>query len=296
MNLRPPKTVLTCAITGGGTDPKSTPYLPITPEQIATSALESAEAGASVVHIHVRDPVTGAASTDLDLYTDTVDRIKKHNKQVLINLTTGPGAAFAMGQPFLHRGDDRRSFLLPAKLRVQHIEKIRPDICSIDFNTMHQGNNLIRINHQSVVKEMLERVQSVGVKPELEIFDSGDLRIAQEMIEQGVIKGTPLWQFAMGIKYGWPSTYEALDYARRHVNPGALWSAFAISREQMPFVAMTWCLGGHVRVGMEDNIYLERGVLAPNNQSLVGKAVNIIKDLGGSLANCQEAREIYCLN
>lgn len=296
MNSRPAKTVLTCAVTGGATDPKATPYLPITPEQIATSALEAAEAGASVVHLHVRDPVTGTPSSDINLYADVVDRIRKQNNQVLINLTTGPGARFAMGNPILHVGDNVKSFLMPAKLRVRHIEQLRPDICSIDFNTMHQGDDFVRINHRPIVKEMLERVQAVGCKPELEIFDSGDLRIAQEMVAQGIVKGRPLWQFAMGIKYGWPSTYEALDYARRHIEPGSLWSAFAISREQMPFVAMTWCMGGHVRVGMEDNIYLERGVLATSNSELVKKAVNLIKDLGGSTANYQEAREIYCLN
>jgi uncharacterized protein (DUF849 family) len=296
MNNRPTKTVLTCAVTGGATDPKSTPYLPITPEQIATSALEAAEAGAAVVHLHVRDPDTGMPSTDINLYADVVDSIRKQNSQVLINLTTGPGARFALGNPILHSGDPVRSFLLPAKLRVRHIEKLRPDICSIDFNTMHQGDDFVRINHKSIVKEMLEQVQAVGCKPELEIFDSGDLRIAQEMVAQGTIKGTPLWQFAMGIKYGWPSTYEALDYARRHIESGSLWSAFAISREQMPFVAMTWCMGGHVRVGMEDNIYLERGVLATSNSELVKKAVGMVKDLGGSIANYQEAREIYCLN
>jgi len=296
MNLRPLKTVLTCAITGGGTDPKSTPYLPITPEQIATSALESAEAGAAVVHLHVRNPETGGPSTDLNLYADVVDRIRKQNSKLLINLTTGPGAGFAIGTPFLHKGDDVKSFLLPANIRVRHIEKLRPDICSIDFNTMHQGNDIIRINHRSIVQEMLVRVQAVGCKPELEIFDSGDFQIAQEMIDTGIIQGTPLWQFAMGIKYGWPSTYEALDYARRPLAPGSLWSAFGISREQMPFVAMTWCMGGHVRVGMEDNIYIERGTLATSNQELVKKAVCIIKDLGGDIANYQETREIYCLN
>jgi uncharacterized protein (DUF849 family) len=232
----------------------------------------------------------------LNLYADVVDRIRKQNSKLLINLTTGPGAGFAMGTPFLHKGDDVKSFLLPANIRVRHIEKLRPDICSIDFNTMHQGNDIIRINHRSIVQEMLVRVQAVGCKPELEIFDSGDFQIAQEMINTGIIQGTPLWQFAMGIKYGWPSTYEALDYARRPLAPGSLWSAFGISREQMPFVAMTWCMGGHVRVGMEDNIYIERGTLATSNQELVKKAVCIIKDLGGNIANYQETREIYCLN
>jgi uncharacterized protein (DUF849 family) len=153
----------------------------------------------------------------------------------------------------------------------------------------------IRINHRNIIREILQGVQAVGVKPELEIFDSGDFRIAQEFVDDGTITGVPLWQFAMGIKYGWNSTFEALDYARRQLAPGALWSAFGIGREEMPFVAMTWALGGHVRVGLEDNVYLSKGVLAKNNAELVTKAVRIIQDIGGNIANSQEARKIYKL-
>jgi uncharacterized protein (DUF849 family) len=290
---RPTNTVITCAITGSGTTIKQSPYLPVTPEQIATSALEAAEAGAAIVHIHVRDD-DGTPSMNLELYRDTVDRIKKHNTDVLINLTTGLGAYFHIGTPILHRGHDT-SLLLPAKLRIRHIELIKPDLCSIDFNTMHQAGEGIRINHRNIIREILQGVQAVGVKPELEIFDSGDFRIAQEFVDDGTITGVPLWQFAMGIKYGWNSTFEALDYARRQLAPGALWSAFGIGREEMPFVAMTWALGGHVRVGLEDNVYLSKGVLAKNNAELVTKAVRIIQDIGGNIANSQEARKIYKL-
>lgn len=291
---RPEKTVLTCAVTGGGTDPNSTPYLPITPEQIAESALAAADAGATVVHLHVRDVITKGPSTKLELYADTVERIRKDNPRVIINLTTGPGATFNMGSPILHNGGPR-CFLMPAKLRVKHVQVIRPDICSVDFNTMHQANDLLRINHKPVIKEMLDLIQAAGTKPELEIFDSGDLRIAQEFVADGTIKGTPLWQFAMGVKYGWDHTFEALDYARRQLPPDSLWSAFGIGREEMPMVAQTWALGGHVRVGLEDNIYLSRGVLAKSNAELVVKAKRIIEDLGGELADYAESRTIYNL-
>jgi uncharacterized protein (DUF849 family) len=288
------KTVLTAAITGAGTKPEDTPHLPITPEQIATSALECAEAGAAVVHIHVRDPETGQPAIALDLYEDTVDRIRKQNTDVIINLTTGPGAYWIPSKENLSQGGPGTVLLQP-DIRVRHIEKIKPDICSIDFNTMHQAGDGIRINHRRITQEMVCRVQAVGCKPELEIFDSGDFRIAQEFVTEGIIESPPLWQFAMGIKYGWAATPEALDYARRQLSAGSVWSAFGISKMQMPIVAQSWIYGGHVRVGLEDNIYLEKGVLAKTNAELVHKAVRVIKDLGGQIANYQEAREIFNL-
>lgn len=288
------KTIMTCAITGSVTDPDSTPYLPITPEEIANSGIEAANAGASVLHIHVRDLTTRRTSMSTELYIDVVSRIKQSNPDVLINLTTGPGALFFPGKQILQVGD-KSSLLLPAKTRVAHIEAIKPDICSLDFNTMHHGGNSIRLNFKPVIIEMLERIKAVGTKPELECFDSGDVRIAQDFQQQGLIEDRPLWQFAMGIKYGWDNTPEALTYARSMLPSGALWSAFGISREEMPMVANTWLLGGHVRVGLEDNIYLSRGVLAKSNAELVTKGRRIIEDLGGTLANPAEAREILGL-
>lgn len=285
-------TIITCAITGAVTTREQTPYLPVTPEEIATSALEAAEAGAAVAHIHVRDPETGRPSVNVDYYRDTVDRIKKHNKDLLINLTTGPGAFYlpsfgvnlAQGAP--------GSFLAGAAKRVEHIQAIKPDLCSLDFNTMHQAGDGIRINHKRVTREMLRLVQEAGTKPELEIFDSGDLRIAQEFVAEGLVKGKPFWQFAMGVKYGWGSTPNALHYAYRELEPGSTWSAFGIGKDEMPLVAQTMILGGHVRVGMEDNIYTSKGVLAKTNAELVKMAVDIIKLLGGTVAGYQEARDI----
>ena len=288
------KTVITAAITGAVTSKEKTPYLPVSPEEIAISSLEAAEAGASVVHIHVRDPKTSLPSMDVEYYRDTVDRIKKENNKVIINLTTGPGAYYLPSMTNLAHGAPSSLLLMPDK-RVEHVELIRPDICSIDFNTMHQAGDGIRINHRRITREMVKRVQAVGCKPELEIFDSGDFHIAQEFVADGTIESPPLWQFAMGIKYGWSASPETLDYARRQLPAGAVWSAFGIGRMEMPLVAQSWLYGGHVRVGLEDNIYLEKGVLAKTNAELVSKAVRIIKDLGGQVADYQESRQILNL-
>lgn len=285
-------TIITCAITGAVTSRDQTPYLPVTPEEIANSALEAAEAGAAVAHIHVRDPDTGKPSINLEHYRDTVDRIRQRNKDLLINLTTGPGAFYlpnfgvslAQGAPGTYLGS-------PAK-RVEHILAIKPDLCSLDFNTMHQAGDGIRINHKRVTREMLRLIQEAGTKPELEIFDSGDLRIAQEFVAEGLVKGRPFWQFAMGVKYGWGANTNALNYAYRELEPGSIWSAFGIGKQQMPYVAQTMILGGHVRVGMEDNIYVSKGELAKTNAELVTMAVDIIKLLGGRHASYKEAREI----
>jgi uncharacterized protein (DUF849 family) len=207
------KTIITCAVTGAGTTPEQTPYLPITPEQIAKSGLEAAEAGASILHIHVRDPETGRPSMNVDLYRETVDLIKKENKDVLINLTTGPGALYFLDPKELSKGAPG-TMLLHAHKRVEHIELIKPDLCSIDFNTMHQGNGGVRINHIKIITEMIKRVQKAGTKPELELFDNGDFNIAKELYDQEIIERKPFWQFAMGIKYGWGASVDSLQYAK----------------------------------------------------------------------------------
>ena len=286
------KTVITCAITGAGTKPEQTPYLPITPEQIANSALEAAEAGAAIAHIHVRNIENGAPSMDVELYRDVVDRIKKENKELIINLTTGPGAtgpvkAILPGSP--------QTFLRTAEQRTKHILELKPDICSLDLNTMNRGPEGVTINTIKSSRDMINLVASVGCKPELEIFDSGDYHIAKALIDDGTIADTPLWQFAMGIKWGWSASPETLDYARRLLPHGSVFSAFGIGAMEMPIVAQSFLYGGHVRVGLEDHIYLDKGVLAKTNAELVSKAVRIITDLGGSIASSAEARTIFNL-
>lgn len=285
------KTILTCAVTGAGTTVEQTPYLPVSPEQIARSALDAAAAGAAVVHIHVRDVATGRPSMNLDLYKATVDLIRAENTSVLINLTTGPGAT---GPATVIFGNPHPAFQ-PAVKRTEHIVALRPDICSLDLNTMNRGPQNITVNTIAVAREMAKIVQAAGVKPELEIFDSGDLEIAKMLIAEGTIEGQPLWQIATGIKWGWSATPSTLEYAKQQLPRDATWYAFGIGAMEMPFVALSTISGGHARVGLEDNIYLEKGVLAKTNAELVEKAVRIIRDMGNEPATPAEARSILGL-
>ena len=287
------KTILTCAVTGNLTRPDQTPHLPITPEQIANECLAAAEAGAAVVHIHVRDPVTGKPSMEIDHYRDVVDRIRRQRADLVINLTTGPGGRYVPSE------DDPKIYapgttLLPPEKRVEHIALIRPDICSLDLNTMNSGPDVV-INTPRNVRKMAAVIRSSGVMPELEIFDSGDLHLARDLITEGTLDGPGLWTFVLGVKYGFSASPETLMYARNQLPAGAIWAAFGIGRTEFPMVAQSWLYGGHVRVGLEDNIYLEKGVLAKGNAELVSKAVDILKSLGGDVASPAEARVLLGL-
>ena len=283
------KTIITCAVTGNLTKPEQHPGLPITPQQIATSALEAAQAGAAVVHIHVRDPQTGRPSMEIDLYRQVIELIRAVDSELVINLTTGPGGRF------IPSDDDPKvaapgTTLLPPEKRVEHIAALKPDICSLDLNTMNSGGDVV-INTPKNVRRMAHVIREAGVKPELEIFDSGDLHLALDLIKEGVLDGPGLWTFVMGVKYGFAATPETLFYARSFLPQGAAWSAFGIGRAEFPIVAQAWLAGGHVRVGLEDNIYLSKGVLAETNAVLVARARDIVLSLGGEIATPREARE-----
>lgn len=282
------KTIITCAVTGAGTTLKQTPYLPVTPEQIANSALEAAEAGAAVVHLHVRDPETSGPSMRFDLYKEVVDRIREKNKDVLINLTTGPGSSGPSSVVF---GTPTDSFHSAIK-RTEHIVKLQPDICSLDLNTMNRGPQNITVNSIAIAREMATIIKNAKVKPELELFDSGDLHIAKMLIAEQLISGTPLIQIATGIKWGWDSSTTTLEYAKQLLPTDCVWYAFGIGAMEMPFVALSTISGGHARVGLEDNVFLSKRVLAKSNQELVAKAVRIITDLGNEIATPAEARKI----
>ena len=287
------KTILTCAVTGNLTRPDQTPHLPITPEQIASECLAAAEAGAAVVHIHVRDPLTGKPSMEIDHYREVVDRIRRKRADLVINLTTGPGGRYVPSE------DDPKIYapgttLLPPEKRVEHIALIQPDICSLDLNTMNSGPDVV-INTPRNVRKMAAVIRSSGVMPELEIFDSGDLHLARDLINEGTLDGPGLWTFVLGVKYGFSASPETLMYARNQLPAGAIWAAFGIGRTEFPMVAQSWLYGGHVRVGLEDNIYLEKGVLAKGNAELVSKAVDILKSLGGDVATPAEARVLLGL-
>lgn len=287
------KTLITCAVTGNLVKPEQTPHLPITPEQIANECLAAAEAGAGQVHIHVRDPETGRPSMQVELYREVVERIRRENRELVINLTTGPGGRFVPGE------DDPKVYapgtsLLPPEKRVEHIALIRPDVCSLDLNTMNSGPDVV-INTPKNVRRMARVIRDAGVKPELEIFDSGDIHMALDLIADGTLQGPGMWTLVLGVKYGFMPTPETVLYARNMLPPGAFWSAFGIGRMEFPIVAQAWLMGGHVRVGMEDNIYLEKGVLATSNAQLVAKARDIIQSLGGEVASAADARRMLGL-
>lgn len=282
------KTLITCAVTGNLVKPEQTPHLPITPTQIADECLAAAEAGAGQVHIHVRDPGTGKPSMEVELYREVVERIRRQDRELIVNLTTGPGGRFIPSE------DDPKVYapgtsLLPPERRVEHIALIRPDVCSLDLNTMNSGPDVV-MNTPKNVRRMAKVIREAGVKPELEIFDSGDIHLALDLIADGTLDGPGMWTFVLGVKYGFAPTPETLLYARNLLPRGAFWSAFGIGRMEFPIVAQAWLMGGHVRVGMEDNIYLSHGVLAESNAQLVAKARDIIRSLGGQVASASEAR------
>jgi uncharacterized protein (DUF849 family) len=287
------KTIITCAITGNLTKPEQSPYLPITPVQIATSALEAAEAGAAIAHIHVRDPATGRPSMEIDLYRDVVDRIRARNKSLVINLTTGPGGRFVPSVEDPRVAGPGTTLLLPEK-RVEHIELLKPDICTLDLNTMNSGGEVV-INTPRNVRIMAERMKAVGVLPEIELFDSGDCHLARDLFADGTLKGPGLFSLVLGVKYGFSATPETMFYARSLLPPGAIWSGFGIGRAEFPMVAQAFLLGGHVRVGMEDNLYMSKGVLAKTNAELVAHAASILKSLGASVATAADARAMLGL-
>jgi len=287
------KTILTCAVTGGLTKPEMTPYLPITPQQIADSCLGAGAAGAAAVHIHVRDPVSGKQSMEFDLYAKVVELIRAQNKELIINLTTGPGGRFIPSE------DDPKVFAPGTTLchplkRVEHITKLKPDICSLDFNTMNGATDIV-INTPLNVRKMAKVIRDAGVLPELEIFDTGDLNLALDLITDGTLDGPGLFSFVLGVKYGLNADPATLLYLRDQLPVGARWSAFGISRFEFPIVAQSWLYGGHTRVGLEDNIFLKKGVLCQSNAELVTKAKRIIEDLGGDLASAAEARSMLGL-
>jgi uncharacterized protein (DUF849 family) len=287
------KTILTCAVTGNLTKPEMTPYLPITPKQIADSCLGAADAGAAVVHIHVRYPETGKPSMELDHYAEVMHLIKAQNKELIINLTTGPGGRYVPTE-----GDPKvfapGTTLCDPLKRVEHVAALKPEICSLDLNTMNSGADVV-MNTPSNVRKMAKGIREAGVMPELEIFDSGDLNLAKDLIADGTVDGPGLYTFVMGVKYGLNTDPATLLYMRDQLPSGAIWAAFGISRAEFPIVAQAWLLGGDIRVGMEDNIYLEKGVLCESNAQLVSRAKRIIGDLGGQLASSNEARQMLGL-
>lgn len=285
--------IVTCALTGGGDTVGKSPAVPVTPEQIAVSAIEAAQAGAAIVHIHVRDPATGKPATDLALYREVVERIRAVDTDVILNLTTGAGARFIPSAADPKVGGEGTT-LAPPELRVRHIEALRPEICTLDITTMNFGE-FVFVNTPAHLRVMGRAVAAAGVLPELECFDSGNVRLALRLIEEGVLHPPAMFQLCLGVPWGAPATPESMLFMRSLLPAGAFWTGFGIGGAQFPMVAQAVLLGGHVRVGLEDNLYVERGVLAPSNAALVEKAVRIVRALDAEPATPAEARRILAL-
>lgn len=283
-------TIITCAVTGNHTTRQHHPELPVTPEEIARASIEAAQAGAAIVHLHVRDPATGDPSTELSLYRDAVELIRSSGTDVIINLTTGPGGRFVPDDDVPSRAGPGTT-LTTAERRAEHIAALRPELCSLDLNTMWSGAAAV-INAPRILGIMAGMIKEAGTKPELEVFDSGDIHLAHDLVAKGVIDEAPLFQIVLGVKYGANATTRTMAYLSSLLPAGSPWSAFGIGRMQFPMVAQSFLLGGHVRVGLEDNVYLAKNVLAPSNAALVEKAKRILLDLGGSVATAEQARSI----
>ena len=284
------KVMISCAVTGSADTPGRNPAVPVTPRQIADSAIDAAKAGAAIVHIHVRDPKTTRPSMDLALYREVVDRVRAGGTGVLINLTTGPGARFVPGSEDPEKPGPGTTMKRPAE-RVRHIVELKPDICSLDMGSLNMGPHVF-INTPSHLETMAVAIRDAGVLPELEVFETGHLLLAKRMIENGHIKPPGMFQICLGISWGQPATPEAMSYMRTLLPAGSPWFAFGISLHQFPMAAQAVLLGGHPRVGLEDNIYLEKGKLAPSNAALVEKAARIIEVLGDIVATPADARQM----
>ncbi len=286
------KRILTCAVTGAAPVGKDK-QVPVTPKEIADSSIGAAKAGAAIVHIHVRDPETGAGSMELKYYREVVERIRDSGVEVLINLTTGSGTRF-IPTPENPGVAAPGSVMKTAAERVQHVVALKPDICSLDFQTMWMGNNAM-INPPWMIAEMGAAIREAGVFPEYEVFDSGDIHLAKKLIAEGKIEGPGLFQLVLGAGFGASPSVQTILYLKDLLPAGAIWAAFGIARMEFPMLAQTFLLGGHIRVGFEDNRYLAYGKPAPTNAALVEKARRIVETLDGELASPKEARAILGL-
>jgi uncharacterized protein (DUF849 family) len=284
---------ITCAVTGAGDSTGRSPNVPKTPAEIAEACLEAARAGAAIVHVHVRDPVTGQASRKLEYYDEVVERVRASDVDVIINLTAGMGGMLSLDADNPAIMAPETDLATPYE-RVEHVGRLRPEICTIDCGSMNFGGN-IAINRTNDLEKMARHAMEWGVKPELEVFDMGQVGIARTLIARGVVPGDPLFQFCLGIDGGAPATAESIMAMRAMIPGNAIWAAFGISAHEMPVVALATIMGGNVRVGLEDNLYLAKGVLASNGE-LVEKAARIVRDLGAEILTPAQTRQKLKLN
>jgi uncharacterized protein (DUF849 family) len=284
---------ITCAITGAGDTVAKSPHVPVTPEQIANSAIDAAKAGAAVTHIHVRDPQTGKGARATELYAEAVERIRDSGVDVVLNLTAGMGGDLVLG------GDEQVLPINPdgtdmagATERLDHVRTLMPEICTLDCGTMNfaAGGEYVMVNTPGMLRAMASRIRELGVRPELEVFDTGHLVMVGHLLREGLIDDPPLIQLCMGIPYGAPNDPTTLLALVGRLPPGAVFSAFSIGRMQLPYVALAALVGGNVRVGLEDNLHLARGTLASNAQ-LVERARTILEAMNVRVLGPDEVRD-----
>ena len=280
--------IVTCAVTGGGDTVDKHPAIPVTPQQICDAVLDAAGAGATICHIHARDPETGQNSRDPALFRDIVERVRASGVDIVLNLTGGNGGEWIPSDNDLNVGGPG-SDVLSADERQVYIKELLPEIASVDCGTMNFGEDCY-IATPSILRKMAVNLKDWGVKPEMEVFDMGQVRFASQLVADGLIDDPPLFQLCLGIPWGAPADPDTMKSMRDMLPEGAVWAGFGISRMQMPMAAQAVLLGGHVRVGLEDNLYLSRGVHASNGQ-LVEKAVRIIEDLGAGVMPPAAARK-----
>ncbi|MEH6721113.1 MAG: 3-keto-5-aminohexanoate cleavage protein [Aurantimonas endophytica] len=293
MPLQPNREVfITCAVTGAGDTTGRSDKVPVTPAEIAASAVEAARAGAAVAHIHVRNPETGKPSRDPALYRDVVERVAASGVDVVLNLTAGMGGDLVLGSaeqplPLSVEGTD----MVGAEERLVHIAGLRPEICTLDCGSMNFGEgDYVMTNTPAMLKAMAVRIRELGVRPEIEVFDSGHLVLAKWLKSQGLIDDPVMLQLCMGIPWGAPDDIQTLMAMVANLPPDWTFSAFSIGRNQLPYAAMAILTGGNIRVGLEDNIWLDKGVLATNG-ALVERAVKVAEAMGSRILSPAEVRE-----
>jgi uncharacterized protein (DUF849 family) len=284
---------ITCALTGAGDSTGVSDKVPVTPEQIANSALEAAAAGAAVVHVHVRDPETGKGARRPELFREVVERIRDSKVDVVINLTTGMGGDLVLGgaeKPL--PPDDIGTDMAGATERLQHVVELRPEICTLDGSTMNfaAGGDYIMVNTPQMVRAMAKGIKELGVRPEVEVFDTGDIVLLNELVKEGLIDDPVMVQLCMGIPYGAPNDILTLQSMINNLPEGAVYSMFSIGRFQLPYAALAPLVGANVRVGLEDNLYLSKGQLATNGE-LVGRAKQLLETMNIRVMTPPEVRD-----
>ncbi len=287
------KVFITCAVTGSAPLPDH-PNFPITPRQIADEGLAAAEAGASLLHIHVRNPETGGMSTELEHYREAVSLIREKNSEVIFNVTTGPGCTWMQSEDDPKMPAEEGTLMFTAEKRLEHILDLKPEMCTLDICTMQLWGG-VAINLDPMITRMGGMIQDAGVLPEIECFEAGDFVFADDLMAKNAIPKNAPFSFVLGTKYGLPATPEAMMYAKNQIPRGAQFTGFGVSRHSFPMAAQSVLLGGNVRTGFEDTIYLKRGRKADGNADLVTWSVELIERLGREVATPGEARKMLGL-